>query len=255
MEIIANIPVTEVNCNTYAEETPLRDICFDKILILGFSCEICFELRKHFVMDSGLFNWVHVKNNEKLLNFFKNPKKLFRSNYIFYPHGMYEDMEFNFNFHSNLPNSEFFGPNGLILKEKEQEGLKEIQSRTDHFIDKFFTAVDSGGKMLYILKLDLNDSLYTQNILFLEELLEVLNKRNDNFRLLLIIEKANIAKELFSKSTELAKKVYVRYVDHYAPLSDGRMGDAETWTRIAKEINFKNKCELNGINNSPIKYN
>ena len=130
---------------------------YDKIISLGYNCEIQFRFYKKFKYEeTSIFNWSYIKSIDDLIRVLKDfsliGKKGFKENAP-----LYTCVETNISFHGKAKWKKIKDNPELIQKD-----IKDLSERLNYLKEKFIKTLKSNNKKLYIYKVKESD--ITENI-------------------------------------------------------------------------------------------
>jgi hypothetical protein len=183
---------------------------YKHIISLGYNCEAALQIQRYFgTVESSLFTWAYVEDNNLLVDCIKNLDKLIKDDLHLTGWNMYQNKDFKVSFHGEhilhlMYHSETRKPED-ITKEEIEEDIKKIKSKLVYLIKKFKTVLNSGEKILFIYKprpYETKDD-YLEFICGLNNAIKSISDKS-NFRILFIKNKndKNFPVNIYSKSLQ-----------------------------------------------------
>lgn len=215
---------------------------YNYIIPLGKNCEFSVNFHKHYnFVDSTLFNWSYIEDNNCLLMALKHPELIFEEkNEYNYQNNMWYCSKYKLYFHGRSLPSEMQTNKQTNI----EEDFKELKDRIKYLAEKTARIINSDDKKLFVITLHIND--FNKDINDLNLIINYLSEISKNFDFLIIIEKNNLS--LLSDSIQQNKNIFIRTVNNFAPYYSIHKGfDPISWLKIFQEfkpLHIKKKTKI-----------
>jgi hypothetical protein len=211
---------------------------YDAICSLGYNCEISFRLEDLCVwgIDSYLFSWANIKDNNKFLLAIDNLEDLYSEEYGLQPNGMALSPKYSIAFHLRRNKYKFLNSDKTINNGELNLALKELQSRLK-YLGKKTEKIFSKKSCAFVIKLKSGQEHYV----FLKELYNFISykMKKKKFKLICVFE-AGYKKEELERIKALENDNFViEIVNEFAADFDTKnTGDIIGWHKILKRHLF-----------------
>ena len=215
----------------------LHNGMYNKIISLGYNCQVAFALSSIYGADSlesNLFNWVYVEDINKLLQYLYKPELLLSKGLIFNKDDyMYTDVALGFRYHTKKNHKDFYNENNTLNNNFIIQDKKDVSSRIYYLAGKFHSILSSKSKNLFILCFKSNVE-YEKVPEIIEKLSNYFNQNcgNKNSKVLCIFE------EEYYKHLSLNAYNNIIYtsISEFPPDAYADCIDIDEWRNITKNI-------------------
>lgn len=216
-----------------------------KFVSLGTNCEVAFQIEKYQgYIDSGLFSWAFVLDDEKFLRALENIDDIFTHGVHFHmpSDDMFYDEKYDITFHGRTPRSEMFDQAGNLINPAAYDAcLSELRSRLEHLKERTKQTFASADEKIFLRKIEMQPDAngefpYAQVANFIGRLYDVLSRQvcKGTFKLVIVLEKRHLVPDI--QKLERGG-IFIRGVDYLAPFYDTKDGaDENSWRKILHEF-------------------
>ncbi|SFL45398.1 hypothetical protein [Pelosinus propionicus] len=208
---------------------------YNKCISLGLNCEVSFQVQRSMKnFESYFLSWAFLYSFEGLLKVLAEMEKIF--NCDLEPHGtnMFLIKEYSIAFHGKANIDSIRLSNGKLDEVMLKDVKDELISRQLYLADKFRKTLNSGEKILLIIKpnpgiVDVTAFEVKNYSLQIRELLS--NKYpNSDFDLLVLQEEQHFETDWNEP------RIFNRYISKFAPIPKANEADVESWNKIFSEF-------------------
>lgn len=192
---------------------------YDLIISLGFNCSLAYNInRVHGCLESSLFNWACVGDNEKFLKVLDSTDILFSEGFDYKKDcNMFECTATNIVFHGRSRTKKVKNKDFKIYYENVKNEYLELISRTDHLKENFKKLLNSDNKKLFLMVLNPTQRYtFEERTQFINKTFDILQTKTRNFELVVIC--TNEIYEGIKNRTNPA--VTLRSMNRIAPIGD-----------------------------------
>ena len=170
---------------------------FDHIISLGYNCQTAFAIQAMYYgkvkPPSNFFNWVFCPTVADIIHFLSNPKDLFCEGLELNPSAfMYKDLAYNFSYHTTADHKNFY-KNGVLNTAFIKTDKRHVMARLSYLRDKFFEALKSKDKNLFVLcyRKNKDQKEVIENVKTLSKIIKDTSGCHDS-KILIVFEKKHI---------------------------------------------------------------
>lgn len=195
--------------NSLARRKRIEENKYDKIISLGYNCEVTFRFLKYFGFEiTNLFNWTYSYSIKDLINSLNNFDSIC-SGEMQKPDPLWECKNTHLRFHGKADTR-------IFMKHRETEEIlkqdkEDLLGRVAHLKEKFLNILKDESKKLYVYKIKKEDIDENVNETINSLRKALINLGGRNFKLLIVVEKENI--HYFKESEDFI----LRTVKYFAP--------------------------------------
>lgn len=207
----------------------------DRIISLGYNCEISFRLEDYFTdLDSYLFSWSYECDRDLFVEALKNIDDVFSGSVSLQEDHMFKCDKYNIKFH---PRYDILPKVGDVTEEQIKEALNELESRIAHLKMKTKSMLQDSEQKIFLMKVE--DKGCEDNILFINKIYGALKEQaGGNFILTAILEKDTCNAEIKALEKEGLK---IRNLKKFANAKHTDIaGDISGWNKIISECAVSN---------------
>lgn len=203
---------------------------YDKYISLGSNCEAGFQFRRIGYDESSFFRWTlsSFDSTYKLIqNDFQDV--YLQENLVPVWDNMVEDSKYNISFHSQLLSNKDPETNQRYFLDNDNFDIiyQEEYLKIEHFIQKWFSLVQSEQYVLYIIKQEKNSSRANA-----EKLLKLFEDKYPTHRYTI----AYIQDKQFYEGNWQLPKLKNIYFSRFAPISQADDGEIADWDRLFQQF-------------------
>lgn len=207
---------------------------YDTYISLGSNCEAGFQLRRIGYDESSFFRWA-LSPYKSTVNLIRNDfENLYlKENLVPVWDNMVEDSKYKISFHSKLlsqqeENKQRYFIDTYNFDQMYQEEYQKIQ----HFVNKWFSLVNSDKLVLYIIKQEKHGSKYNA-----KKLLDLFEEKYPHHKFTI----AYIQHEDKKDSEWEYDKLKNIYFPRFAPIHLSNQGDVDAWDKLFARFPLKQK--------------
>ena len=215
-----------------------------KVYSLGMNCEVAFQMQRWLgTIESSLFSWVFILNDDLFLKALDNLDDIFRVRHFHKPSSdMFIDEKYQICFHSRHNVKELFDDEWNITNQSlYKETIDELESRIDHLKEKFKKQLVLNEDKVFLRKIWLPDVKFWEQrvqfkhtVEFITNLYKYLKNNAINNKLIIVVDKKHYCKELIALEDDNLK---IRAVDFFSPWDNTKDGaDNDSWAKIFEEF-------------------
>lgn len=210
---------------------------YDSVIPLGFNCQLAFNInRVHGYLESNLFNWSFIIDEERYIKALENPDLLFSQGYQYkYDSNMFECLATGVVFHGKNPVDEIKNDDPDIYHNNILREYEDVIGRTKHLSDKFRNLLNSSKRKCFMYVLDVKRIGTEKAFNFANSLYKLLKQKTENFDLVIICEE-ECYNDLANKIEESIKLRSVRYFAPISATTDKNVTDIKGWNKILNEF-------------------
>lgn len=215
---------------------------YEIIIPLGKDCELATNYKYFFsaMMDATLYNWSAYIDKKAFIEGIKHPENICSGEISFgEEHNTWRCMATTNLFHGNSQPEDLMDNQGNIIVEKRDREREAVINKVHYLIEKNDKYYHSPDKKLYMFTYNIENA--TQDIEYLKELYNYFKSCNDNFDMLVIIEKDKYCKELADFSNEFSN-LYIREVPYFRDKTPDSICFTydyfKCWARIFHEFRY-----------------
>ncbi len=214
-----------------------------RIYSLGMNCEVTYQIERFFgTIDSCLFSWAFVLDDNLFLEAIKNINDIFEHDVHFHMPSadMFIDEKYQITFHGRTNKQEMFNEEDQIIDmNKYNDAIAELTSRIDHLKTKWKKQTSCEDKTVFIKKLwwpDYNAQTDRKRIIsYIEDFYNTFDSiTSGDYLLCIVIEDSNCSSEIKKLESD---RLWIRTVDFFSPIDNTQFGaDDSSWDKILQEI-------------------
>ncbi len=213
---------------------------YDSIVPLGFNCQLAFNIsRVHSYLESNLFNWVFVLDENRFLKTLDNLDLIFSNGYTYRKDtNMFECLVTGIVFHGKQTVDNIKNDNIEIYNANIETEYNDLLGRTKHLITKFKILMNSHKRKCFMYVIESKRLGIEQSVNFINSLYNMLLSKTSNFDLVIICDKESY-NDIICNSN---KNVIYRKIEKLAPISattDEKQTDIIGWNKILDEFQVK----------------